>query len=93
MVTRMRDQELEEFRQFAGGKNNLAEQKANMAYLQEHYSQLLRDHPNHWVIIKGGGDQIILEEDPKKFEKLLAESGSTGAVAYFLAYPEAVMLL
>jgi len=93
MVSRMNVEELEAFRRSFGGKNQRMELKANMAYLRRHYRQLLKDHPNHWVIITGGGGQVILEKDSEKFEQRLEETRSTGAVSHFLADPKPIMLI
>ncbi len=93
MVTRMKTDQLAAFDQFSGAQDHIAKQKANIAYLHRYYKRLVRDYPNHWIIIRDGGENVRTESDPDRFVEILEETRTTDGVMYYLADPEEVMLL
>jgi hypothetical protein len=93
MVRRMKDKELREASKTRGASRHNMMQKANMAYLRKHYKQLLKDHPNEWVLVRGGGKNVTVEKEPEEFEATLAKTRAADGFSFFLADPEDVMLL
>lgn len=59
-MRRMTAQDMEDLFAFFGGseklKEELAQHRRNIEWLEENYQDLLRKHPNHWVVVLVGDE-------------------------------------
>ena len=70
----------------------IAEQRTNMDYLRDHYDELLKKYPNHWVIVDAG-KVINAESDAKQLIESIGKTSSSNSTLYYLANPEKRMFL
>ena len=91
MVTKMSAKEL---RAFGGSsaKTRLSNQRADVDYLQSHFSELLDKYRNQWIMISGG-KLIGSEANPDRLMERLDRSRRDDMLVYYLDDPEEVMLL
>lgn len=92
MVTKMRDEELGVVDRQDTTKDYIEEQKLNINYLRNHYEDLMKRYPNHWVMI-WGGKVISAESNSSRFIGKLSRERARGKIVYYLASPKKRMLL
>lgn len=92
MVTRMKDEELRTLGRWGKTRSHGEAQRANMDYLRDHYEELVKKYPNHWVMI-GGGKVISAESNPGRFIGKLSRKRTGDKIVYYLASPKKRMLL
>ena len=91
MATKMKAEELEAL-DGNSIRSRLTMQRADSAYLESHYEDLLRKHRNQWVIISEG-KFVKSERDPERLFETLSKSKRKGMLVYYIADPKEVMLL
>ena len=91
MATKMKVEELEAL-DSNSIRSRIAMQRADSAYLESHYEDLLRKHRNQWVIISEG-KLIKTERDPDRLLETLSKFKRTGLLVYYIHDPGEVLLL
>lgn len=66
--------------------------KKNIAYLGDHYAELIKSHRNHWIGLLNS-KVVISEDDPERLLKRLDKIRSKDVLVYYLADPEDLMIL
>ena len=91
MATKMKAEELEAL---DGNRirSRIAMQRADSAYLESHYEDLLRKHQNQWIIISEG-KLVKYERDPDRLLETLSKTKRKGMLVYYVHDPGEVMLL
>ena len=92
MAIKMKAKELETL----GGRyetgSDIENKRANISYLRDHYGELVKRYPNHWVMI-GGGKVISAESSPDRLIGKLSRIRTGNKIVYYLASPRQRMLL
>ncbi len=73
-------------------RSRITMQRADSAYLESHYEDLLRKHRNRWVIISEG-KLVKTERDPDRLLETLSKTKGKGLLVYYVHDPGEVMLL
>lgn len=91
MSTKMKAKELEAL-DSNSIRSRITMQRADSAYLESHYEDLLRKHQNQWVIISEG-KLVKTERDPDRLLETLSKTKRKGLLVYYIHDPEEVLLL
>ena len=91
MATKMKAEELKALDRNSI-RDRIAMQRADNAYLESHYEDLLRKHQNQWIIISEG-KLVKTERDPERLFETLSKSNRKGMLVYYIADPKEIMLL
>jgi thymidylate kinase len=92
MATKMAPEELKALSGKGETGSDFENKRANMDYLRNHYEELVKKYPNHWVMISGGR-VISAENSPDRFIGKLSKTRERDKVLYYLASPKRRMLL
>ena len=92
MVTKMKPKEMPKIGDLNRIRDLFNYQRADIDYLQGHYSELLAKYQNQWVMISKG-KVIGTESNPDELVKTLNKTGKKDILVYFLADPDEAMLL
>jgi len=92
MATKMKPEELEALSGRDKTVSDIEKKKANMAYLRDHYTELVKKYPNHWVMI-GENKVISVESNPGQLITKLSRARTGDKMVYYLASPKKRMLL
>ncbi len=92
MVTKMRAEEMGTQSKSGAVADQIEKQRANMDYLRDHYEELLKKYPNHWVMI-GEGKVVSADSSPDRLIGKLSRIGTSNKIVYYLASPRKRMLL
>ncbi len=91
MVTKIKAGELQALNE-ESIRGRMKGQKADRDYLVSHYEDLIKQYPNHWVVISEG-KLILSENDADKLLDTLSKTRKDDMLIYYLADPEDIMLL
>lgn len=92
MVTRMKAKELRVLGKQSKPKGYIEKQMANIDYMRNHYGDLIKKYPNHWVMIRNGR-VMGAERNPDRFVDRLTRTRPSNSFLYYLASPKKRMLL
>ena len=91
MATKMKAGELKAL-DSSSIRSRITMQRADSAYLESHYEDLLRRHRNQWVIISEG-KLVKTERDPDRLLETLSKTKGKGLLVYYVHDPGEIMLL
>lgn len=92
MVTKIKDEELGVLGRRGKTKDYIEKQRVNIDYLRNHYEDLMKRYPNHWLMIRNGR-VMGAEHNPDRFVDRLAKTRTSNNFLYYLASPRKRMLL
>ena len=92
MVTEMKAGGVGAQRKSSAVGDRIEKQRANMDYLRDHYEELLKKYPNHWVIVSAG-KVVDAESNASQLIRSVNRVKSSNKMLYYLASPKKRMLL
>ena len=92
MVTKMKAKELGILDKQSKPRGYLKKQMTSIEYMRDHYEDLIKKYPNHWVMVRNGR-VIGVERNSDRFVDRLSKARTSNSFLYYLASPRKRMLL
>jgi len=93
MITKMKESELSKsVGNSVDIKRHIETQRESIKYLQTHYSELLEQYRNKWIVIRNN-EIVGVEDTPKQLRNHFEKTKERDVFLYFLADPEDMLIL